>query len=1016
MQRPDDKFLASVVDYLNIAGDSNKSIMFVLPNKRSAMFMRTYFKRLQGNRPAMMPTFVTLASFVARMSRLREASRSELLFALYSSYHRVAARHIADENIRSFDEFVFWGDLIINDFSDIDSNAADASALFGNLSRLREIESTYLTPGQADAIEQLWGYRPPSSEDVKHFWTNIIHEARGEEDDKKFPLSASFINLWRILGELYDEFTADLRNAGMAYRGMIVADAAATVRDSGTDDFDFDKYVFAGISFVPENVRRIFSRMRKLGIAEFFWDIPDIFDKAPSDAHCRPDRLLKRNIGALAADFPMPAAYNSPSGPAKPSIDIIGIPSNMMQGQLAAEILRKWGGKGIVSSRFDNTAVIVPDTAVLPSLLTALPKIPGGVNITMGLPARQTPFATLMHTIVSMHLRSRMSKGNILFYREDIIELMANPSIRRIDSPSCDKILDLMDSQSLYTVDIRELQSTAPALAFVFDIPFTGNEPGESKAYLQRLVDGLAKAAGLDLDAEYPDKKSRPKAHEYLVLKAYHDAIDQIFGLASRYNVPLGESTYFRLVERLFSNDTLNVSGAPLRGLQVMGLLESRAIDFDNIIVMSMNERILPRKNPLKTLIPHLLRRAFGLTTIDDIESENAYNFFRLLSRSSNVALLYDSRVSGVAAGEISRYLLQLQLSLPKSILRSSECSLSASISDERTITIDKNTPKVRMLLDLYRAGADTHEYKPRNISASMLKDYLACPLKFYFKQLLKLRDEDENTMFMDAATYGSIIHLVLENLFNPFKGKTVTGDILRNMADSNLSSLVARAIDTLYYKNRYHAHLDRMPGEARVLAEVIVKIVRRTIENDIANAPFTFIAAETGPKNSWEMAPGLNLNFTSKIDRIDLMSDGTLRFIDYKTGSDRNYVESCENLFSPSRDLRNDAMFQLLLYCHAAAEIDGETRPIRPEIFRLRSVYVDNETRVGIGNAYSGLKTPVESYTDSDFASFRQMLSDLITEIFNPEVPFTQTSDNSNCKYCPFLQMCGRIVPEKSF
>lgn len=270
--------------------------------------------------------------------------------------------------------------------------------------------------------------------------------------------------------------------------------------------------------------------------------------------------------------------------------------------------------------------------------------------------------------------------------------------------------------------------------------------------------------------------------------------------------------------------------------------------------------------------------------------------------------------------------------------------------------------------------------------------------------------------MFMDAATYGSIIHLVLENLFNPFKGKTVTGDILRNMADSNLSSLVARAIDTLYYKNRYHAHLDRMPGEARVLAEVIVKIVRRTIENDIANAPFTFIAAETGPKNSWEMAPGLNLNFTSKIDRIDLMNDGTLRFIDYKTGSDRNYVESSENLFSPSRDLRNDAMFQLLLYCHAAAEIDGETRPIRPEIFRLRSVYVDNETRVGIGNAYSGLKTPVESYTDSDFASFRQMLSDLITEIFNPEVPFTQTSDNSNCKYCPFLQMCGRIVPEKSF
>ncbi len=463
-----------------------------------------------------------------------------------------------------------------------------------------------------------------------------------------------------------------------------------------------------------------------------------------------------------------------------------------------------------------------------------------------------------------------------------------------------------------------------------------------------------------------------------------------------------------------------------------MGLLESRAIDFENIIVLSMNERILPRKNPLKTLIPHTLRKAYHLSTIEDVESESAYNFYRLLSRCQRAALCYDSRVAGVASGEMSRYLLQMGYMLDSTYVRQVDCSLNATPARERNISVEKDT-EVCALLDLFRAPDNEQpSTELRHLSASTLKTYLACPLHFYFKHVRRLREPDESGMFMDAATYGDIIHSVLEELFMKVKGKVITAEYIRNLLNSDLSGIVARTTDKVYYKGRYAMRLDNMPGEGIVLSEVVEKIVRGTLNNEIANTPFTFLLAEEGPFGAWEIAPGLRLNFTSKIDRVDVMSDGTLRFIDYKTGSDHYYVASCENLLSPKAKERNDAMFQLLVYCHATAEIplesnpvlkslhkafpetaNGDIPPIRPEIYRLRSVYTDNVTTVGIGTDKKS--TPIQSYNDDNIADFRQLFAEKVAEIFDPEVPFTQSSDRNNCRYCSFAQMCGRVAPEKN-
>ncbi len=1014
------KFLDSVAAYCIARGMSPERTVFVLPNKRSAMFMRTYYKdRLfAAGRPALMPSFVTLTSFIEQLSPLSEASHSELLFILYDCYRRVMERLDRGDEMRSFDDFLFWGELILSDFSEIDAAAVDASELFTNVVRVNSLQSTYFSEGQADVIEQLWGYRPPVSDEVEHFWRHIISDPDTDtsEEDRgtKHVLSKDFINLWEILGELYNVFTSALLDRRIGYRGMVLAQAAKTLAE---DDVlrDCDRVVFVGLGGVGERTNRIFRRLKQKGVADFFWDIPALLAGPDSKIFDKSSHYMRR-LRRQAAEFAMPDDFEMPPA-CKPKIEIVDIPSSMMQAQVAADTLRHWNNFRKINARFDNTAVIMPDAALLPSLLNTLPDTPGGTNITMGLPQRQTPLATLIRTIVSMHLRMRVSQHRPMFYYEDVKELVSNPTIVRIDPEGCAAIIKEIDTRRLYTVFASELVKIAPSLEYIFALPQKEMDVDGARSYLSTLIDGLCQATGYKPD----DNADTPEFHEYQVLHSYRAAINEIFDLITKYDVPVIESTYFRLVEKMLWTRTLDIEGAPLRGLQVMGLLESRAIDFNNLIVLSMNERILPRHNPLRTLIPHMLRRAYGMTTIDDVEDESAYNFFRLFSRTQNVTLVYDSRVSGVAAGEMSRYLLQMEHLLPEGIVSHRSVRLGAHIGGERTISIAKDD-EVMALLGLFREGAPAD--KARRFSASMLKDFIACPLRFYLKHVRKLSDEDETAMFMDAATYGSIIHKVLETLYMglpenarvaPFRGfsrgRLVDADVIDRMLESPIRSLVLSTIDNVYYRDRYKTTPDDMPGEARVLSAVIEKIVRKTLSNEITPEldSFIFLAAETGPKGVWEMAPGLRVNFVSKIDRVDQLDATRLRFIDYKTGSDRPVVRACADLFGQTKSLRNDAIFQLLLYCHAAHEMDGEKREIRPEIYRLKSVYVDPATTIGVGT--SQRNTPISSYTDESVAEFRPLLTDMVQRIFDPGIPFDQTSDRDNCRYCAFAQMCARSV-----
>jgi len=1060
----DQKFLRAVARYYIESGADLSRLTLVFPNKRSAMFMRRYLKEFLRTRVRMMPTLRTLPAFVNKVvSNVAEPERVELLFLLYDSYTRIITETAGAGAVRPFDEFIFWGDMMLADFDDADANDVDCSMLFKNLNDLREIESFYLTPEQCDVIEQQWGFRPPSALDVDRFWKHVNHTHGGTdgncncdgndgvnaEDDST--AVKSFVNLWSVMGRIYQDFRHNLLSKGMAYRGMMLRMCADRIDLSGLSNLPFERVAFVGLNVAPNALCRVFRRLSNLDKADFFWDIPSIYTRYGLDETIN-DATALRRVLPLSRQFKMPQDFKQCDTGYVPDIKSFTIGSGSMQTRIASQVLKHWVGNNIVcQSAPDSTAIVLPDPALLTPMLYALPQEISTVNITMGLPYRDTPMATLMHDITSMHLRARMVLGGMSLFYDDVVSVASNPNLRIINRDACDKVLTFLEKRHQFYVPVDELLTLVPELDFVFDTADDIDNPQSVRRYIDKLLYGLAAGLGIDLaadpdevyrrqrlmaqihnengrDGRHVDVEKKVLPHEERVIRAYARAVDAIDTLSLKYHLMMNRGTLLTLVERMLYSQTITITGTPLRGVQVMGMLETRALDFDNVIVLSLNERIYPRRHPLRTLIPNVLRRAYLMTTIDDVEAEQAYMLMRLISRAHNVALVSDSRPSGISgAGEISRFVTQLRLMLPPDAIVETDINLTACQSDNREVSIPKS-PMVMARLNRFRADKDNGQATPLFLSASALKTYLCCPLRFYLKNVCKLAaEDDEKSRFMDSATFGSVFHRVFELLYLPYKNRLIENDDIDRMMARNIKELALGAIDEIYFTNKFSGHLSEMPGESQVLADVICDFVRAflRVEKLSGNTPFTFIGAETGPKGVWEITPGIKVNFVAYIDHIDLVEHTVngnhvkyYRFIDYKTGSDKNRFACIDDIFGAEQSKRRDAIFQLLLYAHAASEMETDnwhrlTLPIRPEIYRMRKVYVDNDTYIYCGGDSATNVTLIDSHLNGCVDGFREALAQKVAEIFDEDVPFSQCDDKNNCRYCEFLDLCQRTPPQ---
>lgn len=987
------------------------SLCFVFPNKRSATFFRHYLRgAVSSDRPWLEPEFTDMSRFVSRFSPLTEATRYESLFTLYRAYCRINAAAIAgsDESAAlPFDRFLYWGEMLISDFNDVDRYLVDADSLFVNVERLKEIGSNYLTPEQAEIIQRYWGAEStaqmPGSES---FWTHL------HRNDSRS--ATRFRKLWEVLAPLYHSYVADLEGAGLTTRGRLYRHACEATRRGGDSAASAERYVFIGFNVLTTSELKIFRNFKAAGRADFFWDFNSPALRSEVN---KAGRFIRKNM----EEFPSPAWFEEERVDTFPDIEIIGVPSGVGQAKMAAGVLDRWIASGAVdpAGGGTETAVVLPDESLLIPMIHSMPPAVEEMNITMGFPMRLSPVSALVGNIWTLQKNARRdAAGRVTgYYHEDVRNLLAMPMVQSLDPERAAAINAEIRSRKLFTVDPALITSGAPGFAPFF-APLQRHAPlGEVTAYLGAItahLEAYARESGDSLTLSF--------------LESHNAAVATLADAMTEFGVEMDAFTFLQLINRSLRGDTVQFSGEPLRGLQVMGMLETRALDFRNLIVTSMNERIFPRRHYTRSFIPDVLRRAYGMATADFQESIFAYYFYRLISRAQRVCLLYDSRVvGGTRSSEMSRYLTQLLYLFPEAGARHVAARFSQSYFGHLPTSVEK-TPEV---MDRIRRFATPGS--GFTLSASSVNTYINCPLLFYLQYVERFNPDEEITDYVDYSTYGSIVHQVMERLYNRLQDSkgtpvTITADYLEQVMKPEcavIDTLIAEAVNNHYHRipPREAERYRPLVGETKVLATVIRQNIVRLLREEMELTPFTFIAAEKRIEERMIINPELTVNIKQVIDRIDEITavdrSGNpvqlRRIVDYKTGSDAMSAASVEALFDGTLDNRPKAIMQLLFYCYIYAHHAGYDGPIKPLIYKMRDLYRQgiSDLRIGIAGAdgsESGrtVTVPLADYRDHA-EEFLERFRAVVEEIFDPTRPFVTAASAHACTFCNFKAVCTR-------
>ncbi len=1005
----DRKFLQQIADYYIGRKEDLSDLIMVFPNKRSSLFMRKYMQAAM-DKAGFLPRMMSITYFTQQFNPTTLAPANELVFLLYKVYCRVLTRHKKADQIPDFDNFYFWGTILLNDFSDVDAYLADAEAIFTNIKRLKEIKANYLTAEQKEVIEYLWG-KQYAVEDDDIFWRHVRHGDEEKPSDK-------FLNLWEIMYELYSDFQKALQNQNppLAYSGMQSRHACQKIRGMGKEDFRGYRFAFVGFNVLSLARIKIFKRLQSLGIAEFFWDTASPF---LSDSHGKPT-AAGRQILPLAERFAPPEDFHLMRLPEKNDIEIISVPSNTGQTKVASTIIEGWAKewtKASAEKKTDEahlieTAVVMADENLLVPMLHSVPETIPTINVTMGVSYKSTPFSALMSAIISMHLRAYKIREDFHYYYQDVLNIVAHPHINLIAPESSARIKDWIMTNHIFNINAKALMSQYPDLAFIFP-PITEEKRIDNvKAYIENLVKNLTEKL-----RESANPQAGKSLYELDILQGYAEEMQHLCDMMKKYNIQVREHTFLQMIERTMLTKPISFTGQPLKGLQLMGVMDTRALDFENVIMMSVNERTFPKRNYSPSLISMNLRSCYGLPTQEQEECSYAYQFYRLISRAKRVRLLYDSRTSGIASGERSRYLSQLVYLNNKNVPKLRTVELNKGKTEVKEEWIEK-TPKIMEELKEFLPGGKLY------FSASAFKTYFQCPLRFYFEYVKRLRMYEETVDYIDAASYGTATHHVVQELYEtyakvPGKPDTlVTGAVIEAMINSDIESLAMRILNEEYYHGDYTGRLDRMPGEGKVTSILIAKYVRKMlgIEKEMAEKePYIFMANEVGQgkKYHWQISEDYTINFKMSIDRVDILRDAAdpegrdLRFIDYKTGDDSL---SCLDMKSMLSNHQKSAIFQLLLYCYAYADLTGHKGGILPMIYKFQTIATEGIKKLRID------RKDVTDYRQADKIGFMEAFREKVKEIFNPEIPFRQTKNLEDCRYCAFKQICGRYPDERDY
>ncbi len=999
-------FLRQVARYFHEKGNIEE-YCFVMPNHRSCKFFERELD-LTARGVFLMPDLMPISDFVTRLSGDVMVNTIDSLFMLYKCYTSLAGNEDYE-----FDKFVYWGNVLLNDFNDVDMYLVDPKQIFTNVKELHEIKSTYLDDELQEIVSHFFNLSTEGQASHKEdFWINYSPDNLDKEE-----VRASYLKLWQSMLELYKSYQAELEKRRLRSMGMMYRDAVAALKDG--HDLGHKCYVFVGFNVLSTSEIAIFKQLEKRGKTLFFWDTasPAFSDKYPPNNGSRFVKFFKQQ-------FPEPNDFTPEPIDEFPKVEVWGVPSNVGQAKCAFSLIEDLVAEKKITNPLNaiNTAIVLPDETLFVPLLNSLsPQVPN-INVTMGYPLRNSDIASLMRVVAKMHRQARREgDGEWHFYRSDVKVLLSHPIIKSCYGDQALNIIQKLDADNVFLMPESMVIDTP--FGMLFKTVEDNNDSQSVINFLNELVKFCEKVRGDMLPAadvirndsseDYEDSDNQESRGTMTLQEAflnqYVEVINRIIDAISRYQVPPCENTVFFLLDRLTGVFSIPFEGEPLQGLQVMGMLETRCLDFDNVIIMSANERVLPRKFRSSSFITDFMRRTFKMSTSQDQEAMWSYYFYRLISRAHNVYMLYDTSAQSMGTGEVTRFVPQLKMIYGCDV-KEVELTMPVPVSQEVKIDLPKIGHVEQVLKSYLPQGGN------KCLSASSINDYINCPLLFYFRHIEGLNADNADVDFMDSSTFGTIVHNTLQQLYypdvndEPRTGKyKVTGAMITEFRDKHLDDVVCRMVNSEY--GRKSKPNEPLSGEASIVSVAIKLFVKSALKYDLEllagdNDFFTVLECERKHSNVVLSFGDVSFNFTYTADRIDRLSNGVLRMVDYKTGHDKTDFETMDDLFLREDD-RRKAILQLMLYCNAYAHEIGYTGPIKPVIYTLSDM-----SKAGITYKENKEKVELKDYLTVNDA-FKERMEELMLRFFDVNTPFYQTHNikpaTTPCRYCKFVDFCRR-------
>lgn len=934
----------------------------VFPNKRAGLFFNEYLAQ-ESESPIWSPAYVSISELFRSLSPWEVGDPVKLVCELYKIFRRET------QSTETLDDFYFWGEMLISDFDDADKNKVDTDKLFSNLQDLRNImdDYTFIDDEQEEAIRQ--------------FFQNFSIERRTA-------LKERFISLWDVLGNIYKGFRESLASQNIAYEGMMYRHV---IEHLDVDKLPYEKYVFVGFNVLNKVEHTLFTQLKDAGKAVFYWDYDEFYMKENRQAVTHEaGEFIRRNL----RDFPSPLSGELFKNLSKPK-EVHYIASSTENAQ--ARYLPQWIRNNLTTPE-KETAVVLCNEALLQPVLHSLPAEVKHVNITMGFPLSQTPVYSFLIALLELHTHGfNFKSGRYTF--QSVVTLLKHPYTQQLTGQA-----ELLEKELTRNNRFYPLPGELGKDEFLTRLftPLSGN-----LNLCIRLSETLQQVAGIYQanTSGTEDTDAFNQLYRESLFKAY-TTINRFRTLIEEDELTVQSETFRRLLVKVLSATNIPFHGEPAIGMQVMGVLETRNLDFHHLVLLSVNEGQLPKSGGDSSFIPYNLRKAFGMTTIEHKIAVYAYYFYRLLQRAERITLMYNTSSDGLNRGEWSRFMLQFLIEWPHPITRQ---FLEAGQSPQGTspITVEKTPDVMRRMQSLF----DVRANPKAKFSPSALNYYLDCPLKFYYRYVAGLSAPDEVSAEIDSATFGSIFHYAAEHIYKDLTthGKVINKEALETLLRNEVK--LQDYVDTAFKKLFFNVPQNEKPeynGVQLINSAVIARYLKQLLQNDLRYAPFTFIASEMEVDEPIDIQTPkgvIKSRIGGIIDRMD-SKDGTLRIVDYKTGGDADTPPHVESLFIPDKK-RSNYVFQTFLYAAIMCR-KQPTMKIAPALLYIHRAATETYSLVIQMGEPRKPKEAVEDFSKYE-KEYRERLQGLLEEIFNPEKSFTQTEIIEKCTYCDFKALCKR-------